>query len=41
MFDPCTAKEMKEEKEEESKNGEVEQEKGNLIPNMLASFLPP
>lgn len=42
MFDPCTAKEMKEEeKEEESKKGEVEQEKGNLIPNMLASFLPP
>lgn len=34
-------KKMKEEKEEESKKGEVEQEKGNLFPNMLAIFLPP
>lgn len=35
------APQKKEEKEEESKKGEVEQEKGNLIPNMLAIFLPP
>lgn len=35
------APQKKEEKEEESKKWEVEQEKGNLIPNMLAIFLPP